>query len=663
MDSLIRTAKYLWVYRSTLALSILCAIGIAGCWSTSLSAVAPIIKVLFENDSLHQYVDHQIVDANETIRVRSEEVKELGEGSLDRRAKLQSRISDATSSLQTYSKLKSYVMPWVPQDKFNVVALVVVGILFGTVLKCVFVYGQEILVGSVVTRTANDIRRDCFVSTQNLDMQTVSAKGTPHILSLMTNDIAQLTVGMGAFGTRIIREPLKAGACIGVAFYINWRLSLVSALMVPLMGIFLVRFSRMLKKAAHSTMESIATIYDCLSETFDSFKIVMAFGGQGRQQEQFLKANDDYYRHKMKCVRVNALIRPTSEMMAVLIVVMAFTPGCYMVLRNTDSIWGIQLATEAMTLTELLTMYVLLAGVLDPVRKLSTVFGQVRQGMAGADRVYALIDQQSDIKEPESPQPFSRHSQSIGFEDVSFRYRPVNSNDVRTSVLNKINLDIAFGEVVAVVGSNGSGKSTLVNLLPRFLNPEAGMIRIDGVDIRQYRTSDLRSQIGLVSQETMLFNDTILENIRYGNFSASRKSVIEAARQAHAWDFISKLPEGIETQIGPGGGRISGGQRQRIALARAIIRDPSILILDEATSAVDAQSEDLIHRVLKTFSKGRTVFIITHVLSEAFLDLVDRIVVMDQGRVAAVGTHADLLRTCGLYQRLIQSAMPEQAAA
>ena len=283
--------------------------------------------------------------------------------------------------------------------------------------------------------------------------------------------------------------------------------------------------------------------------------------------------------------------------------------------------------------------------------------------MAGGDRVFAMIDKQSMISEPDEPTPFTRHSQSIQFEDVSFRYQPADTGEMRGLVLNNVSLDVKFGEVVAVVGSNGSGKSTLTSLLPRFLDPESGIVRIDGVDVSEYQTSDLRSQMGLVSQETMLFNDTILENIRYGNFAASREAVVEAARQAHAWDFISELPDGIDTIIGPAGGRLSGGQRQRISLARAIIRDPSILILDEATSAVDAQSEDLIHGVLKTFSQGRTVFIITHVLSETFLDLVDRIVVMDQGQVAAVGTHNELLTKCPLYQRLTQSGIGGHSAA
>lgn len=663
MENASRITKYLWPYRYTFLLSVLCAFAIAACWCVNLAAVGPVVKVLFENDSLQDFVNSEITSAREVINVDSAFLKTIPANDHSKRARVQARITEAAESLKAYSNLKTYVMPYVPTDKFNAIGLILVFVLIGTLVKCAFIYTQEILVGSVMTLTTNDIRRDCFRSALKMDLQTAAQQGTPGLLSRMTNDIQQLSVAINVFGTKLIREPLKALACIGAAFYINWRLTLMAIMVVPLIGLFLARFGRSLKKAAKNAMQSVETIYDSISETFDSFRVVSAFSGQRRQRKIFLKANREYYNHTMKCVRVNSLIRPTSEIMGILVVLAAFAPGAFLVLRNTDSIMGIQLAPEPMSITQLMTLYVLLAGVLDPVRKLSTVFGYIKQGMAGADRVFGLIDMQSIVKEPEIARNFVRHSSSIRFRDVSFRYLGAQGDINRPPSLDRVNLTVGFGEVVAVVGSNGSGKSTLLSLLPRFMDPESGSITIDDIDICEYRTNDLRSQIGLVSQETMLFNDSIYENIRFGNFSADRAAIEDAARQAHAWDFISELPNGIDTQIGPHGGRLSGGQRQRISLARAIVRDPSILILDEATSAVDAQSEDLIHGVLKTFSKGRTVFIITHVLSETFLDLVDRIVVMDQGKVAAVGSHAELLAKCAMYQRLTQAGSTGQSAA
>lgn len=663
MENVTRIGKYLWPYRYTFTLSVACAIGIAVCWCANLSAVGPVVKILFENDSIHQFVDQEIVQANEAIALETAYLTDgLAPDDLTKRAKVQSRLADATASLNTYTNVKTYILPYVPVDRFNTVGLILAFVFAGTVLKCLFIYSQEVLVGRVMTLAANDIRMDCFRSALKLDPQSTSREGTSGLLARMTNDIQLLTMAISAFGTRLIREPLKAMACIGAAFYINWRLTLMAVMVVPLIGFFLAKFGRSLKKAGKSALQSVETIYDTISETFESYKVVTAFSGQRRQRKQFLKANREFYTHTMKCVRMNSLIRPTSELMGVMVVMVAFAPGVYMVLEQTDTIFGIQLAPEAMTITELMTLYVLLAGVLDPVRKLSTVFGQIKLGMAGADRVFGLIDTKSLVREPEVSRKMLRHSKSIAFRDVSFRYQMSEGDEARPLALDNVNLTFKFGEVVAIVGGNGSGKSTMLSLLPRFMDPESGVILIDDVRIQEYRTMDLRRQIGLVSQETMLFDDSIYENIRYGNFEADRSAIENAARQAHAWEFISALPEGLDTQIGQGGGRLSGGQRQRISLARAIVRDPSILILDEATSAVDAQSEDLIHRVLKTFSKGRTVFIITHALSATFLDLVDRIVVMDQGKVAAVGTHAELLAKSPHYQRLSQAGIGSAAA-
>jgi subfamily B ATP-binding cassette protein MsbA len=663
MGNVTRITKYLWPYRYTFFLSVVCAIGIAVCWCANLSAVGPVVKILFENDSVHQFVDNEIVQANETIARETVYLAEaVPAGDLTKRVKIQARLADATATLKTYTNVKTYILPYVPVDRFKTVSLILGFVFAGTLLKCFFIYAQEVLVGRVMTLAANDIRMDCFRNALKLDLQTVSKAGTSGLLSRMTNDIQMLTMAISAFGTRLIREPLKALACIGAAFYINWRLTLMAVMVVPLIGFFLAKFGRSLKKAGKSALQSIETIYSSVSETFESFKVVSAFSGQRRQRKQFLKANREFYTHTMKCVRMNSLIRPTSELMGVMVVMVAFAPGVYMVLEQTDTIFGIQLAPEAMTITELMTLYVLLAGVLDPVRKLSTVFGQIKLGMASADRVFGLIARKSLVHEPEVARKMVRHSKSICFKDVSFRYQTSAGNEARPLALDKVNLTFNFGEVVAIVGGNGSGKSTLLSLLPRFMDPESGAILVDDVRIQEYRTMDLRRQIGLVSQETMLFDDSIYENIRYGNFEADREAIENAARQAHAWDFITQLPEGFDTQIGPGGGRLSGGQRQRISLARAIVRDPSILILDEATSAVDAQSEDLIHRVLKTFSKGRTVFIITHALSGTFLDLVDRIVVMEQGTVVAIGTHAELLGKCPQYQRLSQAGTGSAAA-
>jgi ATP-binding cassette subfamily B protein/subfamily B ATP-binding cassette protein MsbA len=269
----------------------------------------------------------------------------------------------------------------------------------------------------------------------------------------------------------------------------------------------------------------------------------------------------------------------------------------------------------------------------------------MQRAAAASERIYQLIDRPSEIKNPPRPKPLPRHHREIEFRAVNFHYKP------GTPVLRDVNLRIPFGETIALVGANGCGKSTLVNLLPRFFDPIQGVVLLDGTDVRDVRLRDLRRQIGLVPQNTLLFDDTVFNNIRYGCPDATREQVIAAARQAHAHQFIEeRLSDGYETIAGPQGNQLSGGQRQRIALARAILRDPGILILDEATSQIDVESEQLIHQVLEQFTLDRTAIIITHRLST--LALADRIVVMDAGRIVDLGQHEELLRRCELYARL-----------
>jgi ATP-binding cassette subfamily B protein/subfamily B ATP-binding cassette protein MsbA len=290
----------------------------------------------------------------------------------------------------------------------------------------------------------------------------------------------------------------------------------------------------------------------------------------------------------------------------------------------------------------------------DPARKLSEVFSRLQRGAAAADRIYELVDRKPTIVNPKSPQPLGRHHVDLVFENLRFQYQPTHT------VLDDVNLRIAAGESIAIVGPNGCGKSTLANLVPRFFDPTAGRVLLDGHDLRDVRLRELRGQIGLVTQETTLFNDTVLNNIRYGSPRATREQVIAAAEQAHAHRFIEeKLEHGYDTVVGERGGRLSGGQRQRIALARAILRDPAILILDEATSQVDLESEQVIHKVLESFVRNRTTIIITHRLST--LALADRIVVMNGGRLLDVGTHDELMGRCELYGRLHDIQFRESA--
>lgn len=654
MQQLLRIGAYAWPYRRRLFLSVACAVLISALWSLNLSITFPIVRVLFENDSLHANADREIAALKTEIADYRQFMDNLEEGSFAEQARVQKKLNYASQRLVMQQWIRDAVLRFIPEDKFRTILLILGMVIAATIFKGIFVYMQELLVGGLVNATANDIRSDVFSNALDLDTQTLASVGTSNLTSRLTNDVNELSLGLRLFGADLVREPLKALLCIIAAFWFNWRLTLVGILVLPLIGIVFHRSGKALRRSARQTLETVSSIYHCISEALESIRIVIAFGGQDHHRKQLRAANQEYYDRSMKVVQVSALIRPVTELLGMTAFIMILMPGAYMVLNDTNEIAGIRLSARPLEMAELATLYALLAGVLDPLRKMSGIFPILRRSLSAADRVFEVIDLKSSVPETKHPVELSRHSDSIAFENVSFHYQSSDKTHQSPLTLRDISLKIRFGEVIALVGGNGSGKSTLTSLIPRLMDPTEGCVRIDGMDVRDVSTADLRSQIGIVTQDTMLFDDTVYNNVLYGRPDADHSMVEEAIRLSHASDFVSMLPEGLNTRIGPRGQRLSGGQKQRLSLARAILRDPPIMILDEATSAIDAESEAIIYKVLRQFAKGRTVFIITHVINQTFLDLIDRVVVLDRGRIVAAGTHAELSKSSPDYLRLVQ---------
>jgi ABC-type multidrug transport system fused ATPase/permease subunit len=541
-----------------------------------------------------------------------------------------------------------YVNRYLPGNPFTALVLLIGLVMVGVALKGFFMFLQEVLVADVMQLTLFRIRNHFFLRTTNLDLASFSDQGSSELMARFTNDMDSFGQGLNTLMSKLIREPMRIATCLGSALLFNWRLTLLTLILVPISAATTYRVGKIMKRAVRRSLESMSTIYKILQESFQGIKVVKAFATERVERRRFFVETKNLYKKSVRVAMIDAMSDPVLEMLTLTTVAIALLAGSYLVLNRTEflnlGIFRLQLAAQPMAIQDLLTLYAWLAGVSDPIRKLANVHSKIQRASAAADRICALMDRTPQIIDRKHAPSLARHRQTVEFDRIGFSYRP------DTPVLNGVSLTVRHGETIALVGPNGCGKTTLLNLLPRFWDVDSGAIRIDGRDIREVPLRSLRRQIGIVLQETILFQDTVANNVAYGDPHAGRDDIIRAAERAYAHQFIMSLPQGYDTMIGERGLGLSGGQRQRIALARAMLRDPAILILDEATSAVDIQDEVLIRKAIEEFSRGRTTFLISHNL--ASIQFADRIVLLNAGRVEAVGTDQELKRTSILYRRL-----------
>ncbi len=636
-------------------------------WGGNIGTIYPFVEVAFGQRSLQTAIEQKMSRAEANVADLDRQIEQLASGrpllsgdqasEVDRRIQLLSvRRQAEQRAVAFYRWLAPLARRYLPGDRFGTLILVVLLLIAGTALKSVFLVLHSILAARFAQLGAFELRKLFFRRALRMDVASFRRDGITDLMSRFTHDMAAVTAGLEYLAGRLIREPLKMIACLAGAALICWRLLLVSLLVAPVALLVIRWLARMLKRANRRAMEKMAELYGTLEEAFRGISIVKAFTMEPYERKRFHVTSKQYFRNAMRIARYDAAVHPATELLGIGTICIGLLAGAWLVFGQQTHLFGIRMSARPLDIASLALFYGLLAGAADPIRKLSDAFSRLQRAAAAADRIYAMIDRQPQVGEKPTTRRLQRHSREIVFENVSFAYVPDKE------VLHNVSLSIHYGETLAIVGPSGCGKSTLANLIWRFADPSSGRILLDGHPLEEFRLRDLRRQIGLVTQEPILFNDTVYNNILYGSPGASREQIIQAAKQAFAHDFIEReLPEGYETVVGPMGARLSGGQRQRIALARAIVRDPAILILDEATSQIDIESERMICRALEGFVPGRTTIVITHRLG--LLAMANRIVVMQDGRILDTGSHEVLLARCEFYRRLHQATPALKASA
>ena len=606
-----RILRYLRPYWRRLALSIVCTVFYSVFSGASIYLSIPLVETLFDQSSSQvQTPPRNSVVPNEIVGGKQQ---------------LENLIK---SLIFTGSKTESLF-------KICVVILIVF------LLKNLFGYVQSYLMAYVEQGLMMDIRNELYRHLHNLSLSYFTNERTGNLISRITNDVNVVNGGVSASFVTLIREPLLVIVFLGIAFTLSWQLTLLSFVVFPFSLSIISSIGRRLYRESGVMQEKMADITSVLQETISNVKVVKAFAMEDFEDKKFQKETKSYFRTMLTMTRVRNLATPVTEFLSIVAGVAIIWYGGKQVL-----------VTGEMKAAEFLGFLFAIFQVMPPIKELSNVTNRLQEFAAAGRRIFEILDTKPAIRNLPDAIALSPLKKGIEFKNVSFFYS--NNDDdksPKTEILSSINLRIKKGEVVAIVGPSGSGKTTLVDLIARFYDPVEGMITFDNIDIRQFILQSLRGQIGIVTQETILFNDTVRNNIAYGLTDFPDEKIREAARAANALSFIEAMPEGFESIIGDRGTKLSGGQRQRISIARALLKNPPIMILDEATSALDSESEVLVQEAIERLMQNRTSLVIAHRLST--IRNADRIIVLEKGKIVQEGRHVELLKQKnGLYKRL-----------